>query len=170
MFHVRIIPQVFAALIVLGSAAPALSSNHAKGGAAQNASPTSGPALLLPMMNSERGRKLFASKGCVVCHAINGVGGDHSVDLAELHSERPMDAFGFAAGMWRGAEAMIAQQKYELGEQIELNGQELADITAFVHDPWEQKKFSKRDIPHRILDMMTNAHGENGHHGVKKHN
>ena len=31
--------------------------------------------LLMPMMNPARGRELFASKGCVVCHSFNGVGG-----------------------------------------------------------------------------------------------
>ena len=34
-----------------------------------------GPRLIMPMMNPARGRKLFASKGCVTCHSINGVGG-----------------------------------------------------------------------------------------------
>jgi hypothetical protein len=68
----------------------------------------------------------------------------------------PMNPFEFAAKMWRGAGAMVAMQQDELGAQIELNGQELANIIAFVHDAEEQAKFSKADIPDDIAKMMEN--------------
>ncbi|MGI9415949.1 MAG: c-type cytochrome, partial [Hyphomicrobiales bacterium] len=72
----------------------------------------------------------------------------------------PMNPFDFAARMWRGAEAMIALQRNDLGNLIQLSGQELADIIAFVHDAEEQKKFSEADIPQRILDVMSEVHGD----------
>ena len=31
--------------------------------------------LVLPKMDSKRGRELYVNKGCVACHSINGVGG-----------------------------------------------------------------------------------------------
>ena len=37
--------------------------------------PMMATGLILPEMNSEEGRRLFAEKACVVCHSINGVGG-----------------------------------------------------------------------------------------------
>ena len=44
--------------------------------------------LLLPYINPALGRKLFASKGCVVCHAINGIGGEDAPPLdAKYRSE-----------------------------------------------------------------------------------
>lgn len=119
--------------------------------------------LLMPMMNAARGREVFAAKGCVVCHALNGVGGDHGPNL-DMSEMGPMNPFDFAAKMWRGAEAMIVLQREELGEPIELSGQNLADIIAFVHSPEEVAKFSEADIPHRILDVLKKTHGEETGH------
>lgn len=111
-------------------------------------------ALLLPVMNPAHGRMLFASKGCVVCHSINGVGGVDAPALDATNMPGPMNPFDFAAKMWSGAPAMIAMQRHELGHQIEFTGQELADIIAFAHDLKEQKKFSKADIPENIQKLM----------------
>jgi cytochrome c len=105
-------------------------------------------------MDAARGRKLFASKGCVVCHSINGVGGKDASPLDASTMPVPMNPFEFAARMWNGADAMVALQREELGEPIRLTGDELADIIAFVHHPDEQAKFSENDIPPRIKDLM----------------
>jgi cytochrome c len=130
-----------------------------------------GPGLTLPSMDPAEGRRLFAAKGCVVCHAVNGVGGEDAPPLDAASMPRPMNPFQFAANMWRGAAAMVYLQQEELGGQIELTGQELADITAFVHDAREQAAFSEADIPAEIAALMahdedektdedTEAHGE----------
>ncbi|RYH06464.1 cytochrome c [Tropicimonas sp. IMCC6043] len=121
------------------------------------------PGLIMPEMNAERGRELFASKGCVVCHSINGVGGEDAPVLDAESMDEVMNPFEFAARMWRGANAMVAMQEDELGGQIELTGEELADIIAFVHDAGEQRKFSRADIPEEIEEMMHHA-GEEDHH------
>lgn len=113
-----------------------------------------GVQLLIPIMRPERGRQLFASKGCVVCHSINGVGGRGAAALDASTMKGLMNPFDFAAKMWRGAPVMIAMQIGELGHQIEFTGQELADIIAFVHDPDEQRKFSTKDIPPNIRKLM----------------
>ena len=113
-----------------------------------------GPGLVLPKMDPVRGRTLFASKGCVVCHSVNGVGGDDAPAFDAAKMSPAMDPFDFVARMWRGAAAMIAMQEEELGAQIEFTGQELADIIAFLHDRKEQRKFSERDIPPRVRRLM----------------
>jgi mono/diheme cytochrome c family protein len=118
--------------------------------------------LAVPAFDPERGRKLFASKGCVVCHSINGIGGEDAPEFNADWMEPPMNAFEFAARMWRGAGAMISMQDEELGGQIELDGEELAAIIAFIHSADEQKKFSQADIPHEIEEKM---HGGDGDHG-----
>lgn len=110
--------------------------------------------LVVPEMDPVEGRRLFASKGCVVCHSINGVGGTDAPNLDASTMAMPMDPFSFAAKMWQGAPAMIAMQETELGAQIQFTGQELADIIAFVHDPAEQKSFSEADIPENIKEHM----------------
>lgn len=155
-----------AACVVAASAAviltgPALATQHSAG----NQSGTSGmmgsgmmaPGLMMPSMDADRGGQLFASKGCVVCHAVNGVGGEDAPPLDAAGMPTPMNPFDFAAKMWRGAEAMVYLQREELGEQIELDGDELADIIAFVHDVKAQSKFSEDDIPPRIKDLI--GHG-----------
>jgi hypothetical protein len=113
--------------------------------------------LILPEMNAEEGRELFASKGCVVCHSINGVGGVDAPMLDAEFMDSPMNPFEFSARMWRGAEAMVELQRDELGEVIDLTGEELAAIIAFVHDAEEQAKFSEADIPEEIEAMMVHV-------------
>ncbi len=111
--------------------------------------------LTVPQMDSENGRALFASKGCVVCHSVNGIGGEDARVLGAEFIKGPMNPFEFAARMWRGAEAMMTMQREELGAPIELTGQELAGIIAFVHDAEEQAKFSHEDIPENIEKLIA---------------
>ncbi len=116
--------------------------------------------LLMPDFDATQGRTLFAAKGCVVCHSINGVGGEDAPALDYDPTGGPMDPFEFAARMWRGAEPMIYMQQDELGNQIELDGAELAAIIAFAHDAEEQALFSEEDIPESIMDMMHEGSDE----------
>lgn len=126
--------------------------------------PTTGQVqLMLPIMKPARGRLLFAEKGCVACHAVNGVGGEDAPPLDVSDMGGIMNPFDFAANMWRGAEAMIILQRDELGAQIELTGQELADIVAFVHSPDEQQRFSIDDVPEHMREMMNHGHEDGGH-------
>jgi mono/diheme cytochrome c family protein len=112
-------------------------------------------------MDPANGRKLFASKGCVVCHSVNGVGGKDAPPLDASTMVGMTNPFDFVANMWRGAGPMIQLQQEELGGQIEFTGQELSDIIAFLHDEEEQKKFSEADIPANIMAAMAKMeHGE----------
>jgi hypothetical protein len=107
------------------------------------------------------GRKLFASKGCVVCHMVNGNGGTDGAPLDASTMPGMTNPFDFVANMWRGAEPMIELQRKELGGQIEFTGEELANIIAFLHDGAEQKTFAKTDIPPKIRAAMEKMeHGE----------
>lgn len=105
--------------------------------------------LALPPMDSHRGQQIYMDRGCVVCHAINGVGGEvgPALDAADMPST--MNAFDFAARMWKGAAAMVAMQEEELGDIIKLSGQDLADLVAFVHDRKLQKNLSIDQVPKR---------------------
>lgn len=105
--------------------------------------------VTLPPMDAANGRVLYATLGCVICHEMNGVGGQRgkapALDAARMPIEP--DPFVFAARMWRGAKQMIALQEEDLGYRIEMTPAELADIFAFVHDEEEQKLFT---IPGRM--------------------
>ena len=111
--------------------------------------------IALPPMNPVSGRSLFMEKGCVACHSVNGVGGDVGPALDAAGMPKPMNAFEFAARMWRGAGAMIAMQEDEqFGGQIELSGQDLADLVAFAHDENEQSYLSAEQIPEKFRAMI----------------
>ena len=119
----------------------------------QETPPTQGIAL--PFVDADRGRQLFVIKGCVICHAINDVGGKAGPALDAESTGPYVDIFDFAARMWRGAAAMVVLQEMEFGYQIDLTGEELADIAIFVADETAQSKFTERDIPEFIKDWMT---------------
>ena len=119
-----------------------------------NVALATGPDLSMPTMDPVRGKQLFASKGCVVCHSINGVGGTDAPALDASTMTPRMNPFDFFAKMWLGAEPMIAMQRSEIGQQIEFTGQDLADIVAFAHDTAVQKTFSEQDIPAAIKAFM----------------
>ncbi len=113
----------------------------------------------MPKMDANRGRKLFVDKGCVACHAINGVGG-HDATALDAHTMQPMmNPFDFAAKMWAMAPYMIEAQEEALGEQIQFSGSELADIVAFVHDDKAQHDFGEADLTPSALKMMEHGHG-----------
>lgn len=115
--------------------------------------------MRMPEMNAERGMILFAEKGCVACHAINGVGGHDATPLDAHGMEKMMNPFEFAAKMWRMAPVMIAAQEEAFGEQIQFTGDELADIIAFVHDDAQQHKFTDAMLSERVRKMMNHDHG-----------
>jgi len=111
--------------------------------------------IALPPMNSARGRAIFMEKGCIACHAVNGVGGDVGPPINAADMPEPMNAFEFAARMWRGAGAMIAMQEDEqFGGQIELSGQDIADLVAFAHDESEQAEIEADQIPEKYRAMI----------------
>lgn len=110
--------------------------------------------LALPPMDSHRGHLIFMNKGCIVCHSVNGVGGDIGPSLNASDMPSPMNAFEFAARMWKGAPAMVVMQQEELGDFIELTGQDLADLIAFVHDKEMQKTVSADQIPKRWRNKL----------------
>lgn len=115
-----------------------------------------GPGLILPPMDPVRGKALFASKGCVVCHAINGVGGTDAPDIGATAMAPNMNPFDFVAKMWNHSQGMVAMQMEELGGQIEFdNGQQLADIIAFLHDADVQKTFSMDDVPPEFQERLA---------------
>ncbi len=115
--------------------------------------------LAMPMMNAERGMFLFASKGCVACHAVNGIGGHDAKNLDAHTMEKVMNQFDFVAKMWRVAPAMIYAQQEAYGDQILFTGEEIADIIAFVHDDGQQHKFNATMIPKKIMKSMHHVHG-----------
>ena len=115
--------------------------------------------LMMPKMNPENGKNLFVNKGCVACHAVNGVGG-HDAPAMDAHEmDNQMNPFDFSAKMWNHAPGMIAAQEEAFGEMIEFTGEELADIIAFVHSETAQHGFNESDLTATAKKMMAHEHG-----------
>lgn len=106
--------------------------------------------------DSARGKKLYVTEGCVICHSVNGVGGRAAPGLDAREHPQEMGAYDFAARMWRGAPIMSQLQQLELGYRIDLTGQELADLTAFALDEDMQKTFTIDDVPVDLRDWFLN--------------
>ena len=85
---------------------------------------------LLPA-NPERGWKLFQSKTCVECHAVHGKGGHVG---PELGPERPLPLtiVQFAALMWNHSPDMWKAQSVSKLERPTFDGQQIADLVAFL--------------------------------------
>ena len=90
----------------------------------------------------------------MICHSINGVGGRVAPSLDAADRAPLVNPFVFAADMLRGAEAMIALQRQNLGYRIELTGEELANITGFAYDSFQQAQFREREIPEIMRELM----------------
>ncbi len=112
------------------------------------------PPYLLTIPDAKRGRQLFVSKGCVVCHSLNGIGGQVGPPLDPDPYQTYVDPLEFVAGMWRGATAMIVLQEMELGYQIDLTGDDIAHIAGFLHNWDEVQDFNESDVPEFVRRWM----------------
>jgi len=115
--------------------------------------------LVFPIMNVERGKKLFVSKGCVACHAINGVGGHDAPPMDDHTHLGFLNPFDFVAKMWNHAPGMLAAQEQAFGAPITFTGEEITDIIAFVHDDDAQHSFTEHDLTPEAREMMHHEHG-----------
>lgn len=96
------------------------------------------------------GKTLFVEKGCVICHAVNGVGGKAAPALDAQIGAPAIDPLEFAARMWRGAPAMIELQSIELGYTIYLTADDIANLAAFSGDRQVQESLTPEDLPDTI--------------------
>lgn len=146
-----------AALALVALAATAAYAEHVP--ASEGIETDHGARLVIPMMDPDRGKTLFVDKGCVACHAINGIGG-HDAPAMDAHRNMGLvNPFDFAAKMWNHAPGMIAAQEDALGEQIFMTGDELADLIAFLHDDEAQHGFGEDDLTTAAKKMMQHEHG-----------
>ncbi len=104
--------------------------------------------------SAETGRALFVQKGCVLCHAVNGVGGKAAPPLDAPDPYVLPDPLEFAARMWRGAPAMVEFQSVELGYVIDLSADDIAHLAAFAASREQQKLLTDAAIPEPMRDSL----------------
>jgi mono/diheme cytochrome c family protein len=88
-----------------------------------------GPVSILPGRVNE-GRALFEKKQCIKCHSIQGRGGNIGPDLGRRGLYRNL--VEFAAALWNKAPAMLRAMKLRKFTVPQLNGEEMADIVAYL--------------------------------------
>jgi mono/diheme cytochrome c family protein len=116
-----------------------------------------------PELNARRGRILFITNGCVICHQVNGVGGKAAPDLSTTAPPTAVNPLEFSARIWRGAPAMTALQAIELGYVINLDAQDLADLAAFVASPEEQKLLTRNSVSQEMQGwFLDEPHWKSG--------
>jgi cytochrome c len=113
-------------------------------------------SIILPLIKAERGRRLFVTKGCVICHSVRGVGGRAGPVLDAKGQSSTIDILDFVARMWRGAPIMFKLQEMELGYRVELSPAEIADLAGFVSDARVQRGFSLSEVPEAMREWMVN--------------
>jgi cytochrome c551/c552 len=80
--------------------------------------------------NPLAGSQVFGSKGCVKCHAVNGLGGTIGPDLGRIARRRSF--YDLAATMWNHLPMMGARMQ-ELGiERRRMDEREAGDLIAFL--------------------------------------
>ena len=80
-----------------------------------------------------RGKELFASKRCIRCHAIAGVGGASGPDLGTRPQELVGSVTAIAALMWNHSQAMTAEFARRGVPRVTFSGGEMADIIAYLY-------------------------------------
>jgi len=85
--------------------------------------------VFTPTQDPAAGEILFATKGCVRCHAANGEG----PDLRQM--PRPRSAYDVAAAMWNHLPQMGARLRAVLADKPYLTPNEMSDLVAFLAAP-----------------------------------
>jgi mono/diheme cytochrome c family protein len=86
-----------------------------------------------PTEDPVAGARLFNSKGCVRCHAVNGVGGSVAPDLGRI--ARPRSFYTPAAALWNHLPQMAPQMRSSPGERPYVTPNEMSDLIAFFYGP-----------------------------------
>jgi cytochrome c2 len=77
------------------------------------------------------GSRVFGSKGCVKCHAVNGVGGSIGPDLGRI--TRPRTFYDLATAMWNHLPRMVERMQRLGVTRPQLDAREAGDLVAFLY-------------------------------------
>lgn len=87
-------------------------------------------SIVAPTQNPVAGSRVFGSKGCSNCHAVNGVGGKIGPDLARISQNRSFN--DLAAAMWNHLPQMVKEAKKRAIPFPALSAPEAGDLIAFL--------------------------------------
>lgn len=122
------------------------------------------PVSILPGQVGE-GRILFEKKQCIKCHNIQGNGGNIGPDLGRRGLYRSL--VEFAAALWNKAPAMLTAMKIRKLTVPQINGEEMADIVAYLRSFQYFGAPGNPDLGRRLLSekQCLNCHSLDGRGG-----
>jgi mono/diheme cytochrome c family protein len=110
---------------------PARGLFAALGAAAVAVAAASAPAAERTVPDPVEGSRFFVTKGCVVCHAVDGEGGKIGPDLGRVSTGQTL--LGIAAAMWNHSPRMTERIKEVRVPRPKLTPEEMGDLFAFLN-------------------------------------
>jgi len=98
---------------------------NAKGGSKEAAFITPG--------NPKAGKQVFASKGCIRCHAIRGEGGKEGGDLGKKAKDFYKSLTQIASSIWNKGPTVLARMSQTQFGIPKFTPKEMADLTAYLY-------------------------------------
>ncbi|MBI5628291.1 MAG: c-type cytochrome [Candidatus Rokubacteria bacterium] len=84
-----------------------------------------------PSQDPLAGSRVFGTKGCATCHAVNGIGGTVGPDLGRI--ARPRSFYDLATAMWNHLPRMVERMQQRGLSRPHLGVQETADLIGFFY-------------------------------------
>lgn len=81
--------------------------------------------------NPLAGAQIFGAKGCVRCHAVNGLGGTVAPDLAQIPQRRSF--YELSAAMWNHLSEMATEMRQAGIERPRMTASQVGDLIAFLY-------------------------------------
>jgi len=113
-----------------------------------------------------KGKLLFAQKGCIQCHAINGDGGNIGPDLGSQH-KAPPSLTQFAGLLWNHSPQMRSRMGKNTVPQPQFSEQEMADLIAYLYAVKYLDSVGRVDSGMQVFHEKhcSNCHGADGRGG-----
>ncbi len=84
-----------------------------------------------PSQDPLSGSRVFGTKGCATCHAVNGIGGKVGPDLGRI--ARPRSFYDLATAMWNHLPRMVERMQQRGIPRQHLDTRETGDLIAFLY-------------------------------------
>jgi mono/diheme cytochrome c family protein len=83
--------------------------------------------------NPREGRKAFAAKGCIKCHAVRGEGGKEAEDLGKRARTFYKSLTQIASSMWNKGPAVLSKMSQTQWGIPKFTPKEMADLIAYLY-------------------------------------